>query len=192
MLDESPSLAKEPCAQHKLDLAYFTERGRRPLMVRRGALLNYSCISPTGSSNATVSQCWRTTRRCAMHVGSIQPVRTLDRPSRGCYGRCGIPSERTLPFGICWARVLPMRLVTQSSGLDRAILHTLNRTRWGMKRGTTINAANRTSPTYQSLIPACSTRALVLACRGDRRKWPCAASPFARHSPRSRQPPHPR
>lgn len=37
MQDESSSQAKQPPAEHKLDLAYFTEPGRCPLMVRRGA-----------------------------------------------------------------------------------------------------------------------------------------------------------
>lgn len=35
--DESSSPANKPRAPHKLDLAYFTEPGRCPLMVRRGA-----------------------------------------------------------------------------------------------------------------------------------------------------------
>ena len=35
--EESSSQAKEPRAQHKLDLAYFTEPGRCSLMVRAGA-----------------------------------------------------------------------------------------------------------------------------------------------------------
>ncbi len=37
MQDESASQASEARPQHKLDLGYFTEPGRCPLMVRRGA-----------------------------------------------------------------------------------------------------------------------------------------------------------
>ncbi len=37
MQDESSAQASEPRAHHKLDLGYFTEPDRCPLMVRRGA-----------------------------------------------------------------------------------------------------------------------------------------------------------